>query len=89
MPQFSTCNFFFNGQCFSCHNFSHKVSQCVAYKTIMTREARKKRIDIGTKKNTYNKFSPLQNEVECAYCNNFGHEESECRSKVQPKEHLS
>ena len=28
------------------------------------------------------------NEVECAYCNNFGHEESECRSKVQPKEHV-
>ena len=54
----------------------------------MTREARKKRIDIGTKKNTYNKFSPLQNDVECAYCNNFGHKGSECRSKVQLKEHL-
>ena len=75
-------NFFFNGQCFSCHNFGHKAVQCVAYKTIMTREARKKRIDIGTKKNTYNNFSPLQNEVECAYYNNFGHEESKCRSKV-------
>ena len=54
----------------------------------MTREARKKRIDIGTKNNTYNNLSPLQNEVECAYCNNFGHEESECQSKVQPKEHF-
>ena len=54
----------------------------------MTREARKKRIDIETKKNTYNKFSPLQNEVECTYCNNFGHEELECKSKVQPKEHV-
>ena len=32
-------NFFFNGQFFSCHNFGHKVAQCVAYKTIMTREA--------------------------------------------------
>ena len=81
-------NFFFNGQCFSCHNFGHKVVQCVAYKTIMTREARKKRIDIETKKNAYNKFSPLLNEVECAYCNNFGHEEFECRRKVQPKEHV-
>ena len=30
---------FFNGQCFSCHNFGHKVAQCVSYKTIMTREA--------------------------------------------------
>ena len=49
-------NFFLNGQCFSCHNFGHKVVQCVAYKTIMTREARKKSIDIETKKNTYNKF---------------------------------
>ena len=54
----------------------------------MTREARKKRMDIESKKNTYNNFSPLQNEVECAYCNNFGHEESECRRKVQPKEHV-
>ena len=40
----------------------------------MTREARKKIIDTGVKKNTYNKFSPLQNEIECAYCNKFGHE---------------
>ena len=54
----------------------------------MTREARKKRIDIETTKNTYNNISPLQNEVECAYCNNFGHEESECRNKVQPKQHF-
>ena len=56
-------NFYFNGQCFTCHNFGHKAIQCVAYKTIMTREARKKRIDIETKMNTYNNFSPLQNEV--------------------------
>jgi hypothetical protein len=81
-------NFFFNGQCFSCHNFGHKAAQCVAYKTIMTRESRKKRIELETKKNTYNNFSPLQNEVECAYCNNFGHGESECRSKIQLKRHV-
>ena len=54
----------------------------------MTREARNKRIDIETKNNTYNNFSPLLNEVECAYCNNFGYEESECRGKVQPKQHF-
>jgi hypothetical protein len=54
----------------------------------MTRESRKKRIELETKKNTYNNFSPLQNEVECAYCNNFGHEEFECRSKVQLKRHV-
>ena len=30
-------NVYFNGQCFTCHNFGHKVAQCVAYKTIMTR----------------------------------------------------
>jgi hypothetical protein len=70
------------------HNFGHKVAQCVAYKTIMTRESRKKRIELETKKNTYNNFYPLQNEVECAYCNNFGHEESECRSKIQLKRHV-
>ena len=54
----------------------------------MTREARKQRNETGIKKNTYNNFSPLQNEIECAYCNKFGHEESECRSKLQPKEHI-
>ena len=54
----------------------------------MTREERKKRNETGIKKNTYNKFSPLQNEIEYFYCNNFGHEESECRSKLQPKEHI-
>ena len=54
----------------------------------MTREARKKRIDTGIKKNTYNNFYPLQNEIECDYCNNFGHEESECRSKLQQKEYI-
>jgi hypothetical protein len=78
-------NFFFKGQCFTCHNFGHKAAQCVAYKTIMTRESRKKRIELKTKKNTYNNFSPLQDEVECAYCNNFGHDESECRNKIQLK----
>jgi hypothetical protein len=81
-------NFFFNGQCFSCHNFGHKAAQCVAYKTIMTRESRKKRTELETKKNTYNNFSPLQNEVECDYCNNFGHGESECRRKIQLKRHV-
>ena len=54
----------------------------------MTREARKEKNETGIKKNTYNHFSPLQNEIECAYCNNFGHEEFECRSKLQPKEHI-
>ena len=54
----------------------------------MTREDRKQRNRTRIKKNTYNKFSPLQNEIECAYCNNFGHEESECMSKLKPKEHI-
>ena len=72
---------FFNGQCFSCDNFGHKVSQCVAYKTIMTREARNQRSIIGIKKISYNNFSPLEDEIECSFCNEFGHEESECRRK--------
>ena len=37
---------FFNGQCFSCHNFGHKAAQCVAYKTIMTREAQNHEKDL-------------------------------------------
>ena len=48
---------FFNGQCFSCHNFGHKAAQCVAYKTIMTREARKQRSVTEIMKRTYNNFS--------------------------------
>ena len=64
---YNSRNFFFNGQCFSCHNFGHKAAQCVAYKTIMTREARKQRNETGIKKNTYNNFSPLQDEIECSF----------------------
>ena len=41
---------FFNGQCFSCHKFGHKDAQCVAYKAIMTREARNRRNVSGIKK---------------------------------------
>ena len=81
---------FFNGQCFSCHNFGHKAAQCVAYKTIMTREAQKQRSMIGITKGTYNNFSALENEIECSICNNFGHEDSECRSRFwQTKEQAS
>ena len=54
----------------------------------MSREARKKRNETRIKKNNYNKFYPLENENECTYCNNFGHGESECRRKIQPKEHI-
>jgi len=72
---------FFNGQCFSCHNFGHKGAQCVAYKTIMTREAQKQRSMTGIMKRTYNNFSALENEIECSICNNFDHEDSECRSR--------
>ena len=57
-------------------DLGHKAAQCVAYKTIMTREERKQRNETGIKKNNYKNFSALQNEIECAYCNNFGHGES-------------
>eukprot|EP00253_Pinus_taeda_P026249 PITA_26249 len=72
---------FFNGQCFSCHKFGHKAAQCVAYKTIMTREAKKQRSMPAITKRTYNNFSSLENEIECSICNNFGHEDYECRSR--------
>eukprot|EP00253_Pinus_taeda_P026172 PITA_26172 len=74
---------FFNGQCFSCHKFGHKASQCVAYKTIMTREAQKQRNMTGIMKRTYNNFAALENEIEFSICNNFGHEDSECRRRFQ------
>jgi len=41
----------------------------------------KKRSVIGIKKSSYNKFSPLEDEIECSLCNNFGHEE--CRRKFR------
>eukprot|EP00253_Pinus_taeda_P027208 PITA_27208 len=78
-----SCRNFFNGQCFSCHNFGHKAAQCVAYKTIMTREAQKQRSMPAITKKTYNNFSALENEIECSICNNFGHEDSECRSRFR------
>ena len=49
----------------------------------MTREARSQRSVARIKKSSYNNFSLLENEIECSICNNFGHEESECRSKFQ------
>ena len=74
---------FLNGQCFSCHNFGRKAARCVAYKTIMTREARNQRNVTGIMKRTYNNFSTLENEIECSICNNFGHEDFECRSRFR------
>jgi len=50
----------------------------------MSREARNRRSVTGIKKTSYNNFSPLENEVECSICNNFGHEEFECRNKFRP-----
>lgn len=73
----------FNGQCFLCHNFGHKVAQCVAYQTIMTREVRNQRSVTGIKKSYYNNFFPLEDEIEFSFCNNFGHEKFECRRKFQ------
>ena len=49
----------------------------------MTREAQKQRSMIT--KRPYNNFSALENEVECSICNNFGHEDSECRSRFQER----
>ena len=49
----------------------------------MTREAQKQRSMTGITKRTYNNFSALENEIECSICNNFGHEDSECRSRFR------
>ena len=47
----------------------------------MTREAQKQRSMPAITKRTYNNFSALESEIECSICNNFGHEDSECRSR--------
>jgi len=49
----------------------------------MTREAQKQRSMTGIMKRTYNNFSALENEIECSICNNFSHEDSECRSRFR------
>jgi len=74
-------HFYFNGKCFICHNFGHKAPKCVAYKTIMTREARKQNNEVGVKKYSYNSFSPIQYETKCSFWNKFGHKEFEFMSK--------
>lgn len=50
----------------------------------MTREERKQRNETGVKYNPHNNFSPLKDELKCSFCNNFGHEESKCRRKLDP-----
>lgn len=47
----------------------------------MTREAQRQRSMTGIMKRAYNNFSALENEIECSICNNFGHEDSECKSR--------
>eukprot|EP00253_Pinus_taeda_P011317 PITA_11317 len=47
----------------------------------MTREAQKQRSTPTITKRTYNNVSALESEIECSICNNFGHEDSECRSR--------
>jgi len=64
-------------------NFFHVITLGIRL-LIMTREARNQRSVIGIKKSSYNNFSPLENEVEFSICNNFGHEEFECRNKFRP-----
>lgn len=81
--RFDNLRSFFNGQYFSCLNFGQKETQCVAYKKIMTREAQKQRSMTGIIKRTYNKFSALENEIECCICKKFGHEDSICRSRFR------
>ena len=66
-------HFYLNGQCFTCHNFGHKVAQCVAYKAIITREARKQTNEVRVKEYSYNAFSSFQYETKFSFCNNFWH----------------
>jgi len=49
----------------------------------MTREAENLRNVTRIKKSSYNNFSLVETEIECLIYNNFGHEESECRSKFR------
>jgi hypothetical protein len=70
---------FFYGYCFSCGDFGRRVVSCKIfryYKNVRTRS------DKSQKDMVQNYFSPLLNDIECHICNNFGHKESECISKL-------
>lgn len=80
IPRYS----YFHGHCFNCHNFGDKEIHYITYETINTREAR---AIYNLKNRTHifnNSFSPITCEIELSICNNFRHEESECRSKMIP-----
>ena len=61
----------FNGYCFNCNNYGHKISNCQFLKAPTTFVGR-------------NRFFPLRNyDIECFNCHNFGHIATHCRNISQ------
>jgi len=49
----------------------------------MTREAQIQRSMTGIMKRSYNNYFSLENEIKFSICNNFSHEDFECRSRFR------
>jgi hypothetical protein len=72
---------FFYGYYLSCGNFGHKVVSCRTFRHNRNIGMRFNKPQMDMYQNS---LSPLLNGFECYICNNFGHKENECRSKMFP-----
>jgi len=63
-------NFKFNGHCFYCGIFGHRIANCFKKKNAELRFSRMK-------------FESLSSEIEYPKCSNFGHTTNNCRPDIQ------
>ena len=70
----------FDGYCFFCHKYGHKVVFCngllknmIAWNNYDISIFKYGRRTQNTVNNSYNSFDVLNLELECYKCNNFGH----------------
>ena len=69
-------NFKFNGHCFYCGIFGHRIVNCFKKKSVELRFSRMSNMN-------HNKFESLSSEIECSKCGNFGHTANNCRLEIQ------
>ena len=69
-------NFKFNGHCFYCGIFGHRIANCFKRKNVELRFSRLTNMN-------HNKFEFLSSEIECPKCSKFGHTANNCRLDIQ------
>ena len=69
-------NFKFNGHCFYCGIFGHRIANCFKKKNVELRFSRMTNMN-------HNKFECLSSKIECPKCSNFGHTTNNCRLDIQ------